>query len=131
MYFIRSLWFFPAICKNLSFFLFLLEISTSLSLNTQPIGGDKIKAKKLVELYNGDYTYIERKPLEDKRYHDSLSKSIAIEEKLATLVDKEIFDLIEKELEYQTAMSDVEMEYAFVEGFSLAVALLLEAISEK
>lgn len=90
-----------------------------------------MKAKKIVELYNGDYTYIERKPPDDKRYHDNQSKCIAIEEKLATLVDKEIFYLIEKELEYQTAMSDVEMEYAFVEGFSLAATLLLEAISEK
>ena len=90
-----------------------------------------MKAKKIVELYNGDYSYIERKPPEDKRYHDNMSKCLALQEKLATLVDKEIFDLIEKELECQTAMSDVEMEYAFVEGFSLAVTLLLEAISEK
>ena len=90
-----------------------------------------MKAKKIVELYNGDYTYIERKPPEDKRYHDNMSKCLALQEKLATLVDKEIFDLIEKQLEYQNRMSDVEMEYAFVEGFSLAVTLLLEAISEK
>ena len=90
-----------------------------------------MKAKKILELYNGDYTYIERQPPEDKKYRDSLSKCIALQEKLATLVDKEIFDLIEKELEYQNIMSDVEMEHAYIEGFSLAVTLLLEALSEK
>ena len=90
-----------------------------------------MKAKKIVELYNGDYSYIERKPPEDNRYHNNMSKCLALQEKLATLVDKEIFDLIEKQLEYQNRMSDVEMEYAFVEGFSLAVTLLVEAISEK
>ncbi len=57
-----------------------------------------MKAKKILELYNGDYTYIERKPPEDKRYHDNMSKCIALQEKLATLVDKEIFDLIKNSL---------------------------------
>ena len=79
-------------------FQIILNIYDFLSLNTQPTGGDEMKAKKILELYNGDYTYIERKPPEDKRYHDNMSKCIALQEKLATLVDKEIFDLIKNSL---------------------------------
>ena len=54
-----------------------------------------------------------------------------LEEKLAQLVDKEIFSLIEKVLEYQSELSAIEMEEVFTEGFSLAVSLLLEAISKE
>ena len=41
------------------------------------------------------------------------------------------FDLIMKAMDYQNNFMDVETEAAFVEGFSLAVSLLLEALSEK
>lgn len=90
-----------------------------------------MKAKTILSLYNGEYTFIERPVTKDSRYTDNLSKCISIEDKLEKLVDTETFDLITKALEYQNEMSSVEMEEAFIEGFSLAVSLLLEAISEK
>lgn len=90
-----------------------------------------MKSKTILSLYNGDYTYIERPAPKDKQYTENLSKCIAVQENLAKLVDKEIFSLIEKTLEYQNEMSSVEMENAFIEGFSLAVSLLLESLSEK
>ncbi len=90
-----------------------------------------MKAKTILSLYNGEYTFIERPISKDSRYTDNLSKCISIEDKLEKLVDTETFDLITKALEYQNEMSSVEMEEAFIEGFSLAVSLLLEAISEK
>lgn len=90
-----------------------------------------MRAKTILSLYNGDYTFIERPTSKDNRYTDNLSKCISIEDKLEKLVDKETFDLITKALEYQNEMSSVEMEEAFVEGFSLAVSLLLESLSEK
>ena len=40
-------------------------------------------------------------------------------------------NLITEALECQNEMSSVEMEHAFINGFSLAISLLLEAISEK
>ena len=55
----------------------------------------------------------------------------SIEDKLEKLIDKETFDLITKALEYQSEMSSVEMEEAFIEGFSLAVSSLLESLSKK
>ncbi len=90
-----------------------------------------MKAQTILSLYNGEYTFIERPISKDSRYTDTLSKCISIEDKLEKLVDKETFDLITTALEYQNEMSSVEMEEAFIEGFSLAVSLLLEAISEK
>lgn len=90
-----------------------------------------MKAKTILSLYNGDYTFIERPTSKDRRYTENLSKCISIEDKLEKLVDTETFDLITKALEYQNEMSSVEMEEAFIEGFSLAVSLLLEAIAEK
>lgn len=90
-----------------------------------------MKAKTILSLYNGEYTFIERPVTKDSRYTDNLSKCISIEDKLEKIVDKETFDLITKALEYQNEMSSIEIEQAFVEGFSLAVSLLLEAISEK
>lgn len=90
-----------------------------------------MKAKTILSLYNGEYTFIERPVTKDSRYTDNLSKCISIEDKLEKLVDKETFGLITKTLEYQNEMSSVEMEEAFIEGFSLAVSLLLEALSKK
>ena len=90
-----------------------------------------MKAKTILSLYNGEYTFIERPASKDSRYTDNLSKCIYIEDKLEKLVDTETFDLITKALEYQNEMSSVEMEEAFIEGFSLAVSLLLESLSKK
>ena len=90
-----------------------------------------MKAKAILSLYNGEYTFIERPASKDSRYTDNLSKCISIEDKLEKLVDKETFALITKALEYQSEMSSVEMEEAFIEGFSLAVSLLLESLSKK
>ena len=90
-----------------------------------------MKAKTILSLYNGEYTFIERPVTKDSRYTDNLSKCISIEDKLEKIVDKETFDLITKALEYQSEMSSVEMEEAFIEGFSLAVSLLLESLSKK
>lgn len=131
MYFIRSLYFFPAISENFSIFLFILEISIFLSLNTQPIGGDNMNSKTILSLYNGDYSCIERPIPKDSKYAKALSKCTDLQEKLAQLVDKETFSLIEKVLEYQSELSAIEMEEVFTEGFSLAVSLLLEAISKE
>lgn len=90
-----------------------------------------MKSKTILSLYNGEYTFIERLVTKDSRYTDNLSKCISIEDKLEKLVDTETFDLITKALEYQNEMSSVEMEEAFIEGFSLAVSLLLESLSKK
>lgn len=90
-----------------------------------------MKAKTILSLYKGEYTFIERPVTKDSRYTDNLSKCISIEDKLEKIVDKETFDLITKALECQNEMSSVEMEEAFIEGFSLAVSLLLESLSKK
>ena len=90
-----------------------------------------MKAKTILSLYNGEYTFIERPISKDSRYTDNLSKCISIEDKLEKLVDKETFGLITKALEYQNEMSSVQMEEAFIEGFSLAVSLLVESLSKK
>ena len=60
-----------------------------------------------------------------------LSKCVELEKELQKLVDENTFSLITKALEHQSDMMEVEVECAFVEGFSLAVSLLLEALSEK
>lgn len=90
-----------------------------------------MKAKTILSLYNGEYTFIERPVTKDSRYTDNLSKYISIEDKLEKIVDKETFDLIAKALEYQNEMSSVEIEEAFIEGSSLAVSLLLESLLKK
>ena len=69
-----------------------------------------MKAKTILSLYNGEYTFIERPVTKVSRYTDNLSKCISIEDKLEKIVDKETFDLITKALEYQNEISDVEME---------------------
>lgn len=90
-----------------------------------------MKPKTILSLYNGDYTFIERPSPKDKKYSDNLSKCISVEDKLKKILDTENFSLVEKALFYQNQMSAVEMENAFIEGFSLAVSLLLESLSEK
>lgn len=84
-----------------------------------------MKPKTILSLYNGDYTFIERPSPKDKKYTDNLSKCISVEDQLKKLLDTENFSLVEKALFYQNQMSAVEMENAFIEGFSLAVSLLL------
>ena len=90
-----------------------------------------MKPKTILSLYNGDYTFIERDSPPDERQSKNLSKCVEVENKLKELVDKNTFDLIMKAMDYQNNFMDVETEAAFVEGFSLAVSLLLEALSEK
>lgn len=90
-----------------------------------------MKTKIILSLYNGDYTFIERASPKDKKYTDNLSKCISIEDELKKLLDTEKFSLVEKVLFHQNQMSAVEMENAFAKGFSLALSLLLETLSEK
>lgn len=90
-----------------------------------------MKAKALLSIFNGDYSCIERPTSKDKRYTENLSKCISIEENLEKILEPDTYSLVEKLLEYHNIMSIVELEDTFVEGFSLAVALLLEALSEK
>ena len=89
-----------------------------------------MNSKTILSLYNGDYSCIERPIPKDSRYSKALSKCTNLQENLAQLVYKEPFSLIEKVLEYQSELSGIEMEEVFTEGFSLAVSLLLEAISK-
>lgn len=90
-----------------------------------------MKAKALLSIFNGDYSCIERPTSKDKRYTENLSKCISIEENLERILEPDTYSLVEKLLEYHNIMSIVELEDTFVEGFSLAVTLLLEALSEK
>jgi hypothetical protein len=90
-----------------------------------------MKANTILSLYNGEYTCIEKPTSKDRRYTDNLSKCIATEEKLEKILDSETYSLVEKLLEYHSLMSIVELEDTFVEGFSLGVSLLLEALSKK
>lgn len=90
-----------------------------------------MKAKTILSLYNGEYTCIKKPIPKDSKYAKTLSKCTNLQEKLAQLVDKETFALIDKTLEYQNELSAIEMEEVFTEGFSLAVSLLLEAISKE
>ncbi len=48
-----------------------------------------MKAKTILSLYNGEYTFIERPISKDSRYTDILSKCIFIEDKLEKSVDIE------------------------------------------
>lgn len=90
-----------------------------------------MKAKTLLSIFNGDYSCIERPTSKDKRYTENLSKCISIEENLEKILESDTYSLVEKLLEYHNIMSIVELEDTFVEGFSLAVTLLLEALSKK
>ncbi len=90
-----------------------------------------MKAKTLISIYIGDYSCIERPTSKDKQYRENLSKCISIEENLEKILEPDTYSLVEKLLEYHNIMSIVELEDTFVEGFSLAVTLLLEALSKK
>ena len=90
-----------------------------------------MKAKAILSLYNGEYTFIVPKPSDDERYSRNLSKCISLENQLQKLVTPDIYSLITEALESQNEKSSVEMQLTFINGFPLAVSLLLEAISEK
>lgn len=86
-----------------------------------------MNAKTIKSLYNGDYTCIEKPIVENSKY----SKCTSLQEELMHLVDKETFSRIDNVLNCMNELSDIEVEESFVEGFSLAISLLLEALSEK
>ena len=90
-----------------------------------------MNTKTILSLYNGEYTCVEKTASKDKRYTDNLSKCISIKEKLEKILDVETYSLVEKLIEHHNLLGIVELEETFIEGFSLAVSLLLEAISEK
>ena len=90
-----------------------------------------MNSKSLLALYNVEYTCIEKPIPKDSKYAKTLSKCTNLQEKLAILVDKETFALIDKTLECQSELSAIEMEEVFVEGLSLSISLVLEAISNK
>lgn len=117
--------------KNNIFFYNLLDILNFLSLNTQPIGGDNMSAKTILSLCNGEYNFMEQPISKNSQYKEHLSKCVSFEDELQKLVDGSTFSIIEKAMEEHSIMCSIEIEQAFVEGFSLAVSLLLEAISEK
>lgn len=90
-----------------------------------------MNAKTIKSLYNGDYTCIEKPIVENSKYSKTLSKCTSLQEELMHLVDKETFSRIDKVLDCMNELSDIEAEESFIEGFSLAISLLLEALSEK
>ena len=67
-----------------------------------------MNSKTILSLYNGDYSCIERPIPKDSKYAKALSKCTNLQEKLAQLVDKETFSLIEKVLEYQGELSAIQ-----------------------
>ena len=85
----------------------------------------------ILSLCNGEYNFMERPINNDPKYKEHLSKCVSFEDELRNLVDGSTFSIIEKAIEEHSMMSSIEIEQAFVEGFSLAISLLLEAISEK
>ena len=86
--------------------------------------------KTILSLCNGDYNYSER-PISDMQYKKHLANCVSFEDELKKFVDGSTFSIIEKAIEEHSLMSSIEIEQAYVEGFSLAVCLLMEAISEK
>ena len=90
-----------------------------------------MNAKTIKSLYNGIYTCIEKPILENSKYSKALSKYTSLQEELMHLVDKETFSRIDNVLDCMNELSDIENEESFIEGFSLAISLLLEALSEK
>ena len=84
-----------------------------------------MNSKTILSLYNGDYSCIERPIPKDSKYAKALSKCTDLQEKLAQLVDKDTFSLIEKVLEFLCVFSVIVMVEVLTEGFSLAVSLLL------
>ena len=90
-----------------------------------------MNTKTIKSLYNGDYTYIEKPIIKNSKYSKTLSKCTSLQEELTHLVDKETFSLIDDVLDCLNELSAIDTEEAFIEGFSLAVNLLLEALSKK
>lgn len=90
-----------------------------------------MNAKTIKSLYNGEYTCIERPIPKDSKYTKTLSKCTNLQEELTHLVDKETFSLIDNVLDCLNELSAIDTEEAFIEGFSVAVKLLLEALSKK
>ena len=82
----------------------------------------------ILSLCNGEYNFSER-TISDSKYKEHLSNCVSFEDELKNLVDGSTFSIIEKAIEEHSMMSSIEIEQAFVEGFSLAITLLLEAIS--
>lgn len=64
-----------------------------------------------------NYSCIERPIPKNSRYSKALSKCTNLQEKLAQLVDKETFSLIEKVLAYQNELSAIEIEKVFQKVF--------------
>lgn len=87
--------------------------------------------KTIKPLYNGEYTCIEKPIPENSKYSKTLSECTSLQEELTHLVDTETFSLIDNVLDCMNELSDIEAEKAFIDGFSLAVSLLLEALSKK
>ena len=90
-----------------------------------------MSAKTILSLCNGEYNFMERPINNDPKYKEHLSKCVSFEDELQKLVDGSTFAIIEKAIEEHSMMSSIEIEQAFIEGFSLAVSLLIEALSEK
>ena len=90
-----------------------------------------MNAKIIKSLYNGDYTFIEKPIVENSKYSKTLSKCTSLQEELMHLVDKETFSRFDNVLDCMNELSDIEAEESFIEGFSLAISLLLEALSKK
>ena len=90
-----------------------------------------MSTKTILSLCNGEYNFMEQPISKNSEYKEHLSKCVSFEGELQKLVDGSTFSIIEKAMEEHSIMSSIEIEQAFVEGFSLAVSLLLEAISEK
>lgn len=90
-----------------------------------------MNAKIIKSLYNGDYTCIEKPIVENSKYSKVLSKCTSLQEELMHLVDKETFSRFDNVLDCMNELSDIEAEESFIEGFSLAISLLLEALSKK
>lgn len=90
-----------------------------------------MSTKTILSLCNGEYNFMEQPISKNSEYKEHLSKCVSFEDELQKLVDESTFSIIEKAMEEHSIMCSIEIEQAFVEGFSLAVSLLLEAISEK
>lgn len=76
-----------------------------------------MSTKIISALYNGNYGYLVEEATKDIRYKENLRK----------IIDEKDFDSFINLIEANTELNHVEMELAFVGGFSLAVHLFMEA----
>lgn len=90
-----------------------------------------MNSNTILSPYNGNCSYIEIPTPKDSKYAKTLSKCTNLQEKLAQLVDKETFSLINKTLEYQNELYATKMKEVFKEDFYSAVSLLPKAISKE